>query len=124
MKMRRVTVLCLALFLLVSVCGLAEAQQPVPLPDVKSMKHLTTKNSDHAPDIPGNETIMDFYSAPSGEIVTVYSYNNRTVAFSVHSNSDVQGTYRFFMDLTGQGFFQQMNPGAHWQLPPWAKGIR
>jgi hypothetical protein len=99
----------------------AEAQQKYRLPDVKSMKHITTKNSDHAPDIPGNETTMDYYSGPNGDVVTVYSYRGRTVGFSTHSNKDVQGTYRVFMDLTGEGFFQEINRGIQWQLPAWVK---
>jgi hypothetical protein len=97
------------------------AQQKFRPPDVRSMKHLTTKNSDHAPDIPGNETAMDFYSAPTGEMVTIYSYRGRTVAFSTHNNSDVQKTYRIFMDLTGEGLFQEIRGGVPWQLPQWAK---
>lgn len=99
----------------------AEAQQKFRLPDVKSLKHITTKNSDHAPDIPGNETTMDYYSSPNGDVVTVYSYRGRTVAFSTHSNKDVQGSYRVFMDLTGEGSFQEINRGVQWQLPAWAK---
>jgi hypothetical protein len=85
------------------------------------MKHMTTKNSDHAPDIPGNETTMDYYTGSTGDVITVYSYRGRTVAFSTHSNKDVQGSYRIFMDLTGEGFFQEINRGVQWQLPAWAK---
>ncbi len=100
---------------------LSEAQQGYRLPDVKSMKRLTTSSSDHAPDIPGKETTMDFYSAPSGEIITVYSYRGKSVAFSTHSNSDFQNTYRVFMDLAGQGLFQEIDRSAPWQLPAWAR---
>jgi hypothetical protein len=64
---------------------------------------------------------MDYYSTPDGQIVTIYSYRGRNVAFSVHSNSDVQKTYRLFMDLNGKGLFQQVNRGAQWQLPRWAR---
>ena len=99
----------------------SEAQQKFRLPDVQSMKRLTTKNSDHAPDIPGNETVMDYYSAPNGQMITVYSFRGRNVAFSTHNNSDVQNTYRIFMDLTGEGFFQEINRGVQWQLPQWVK---
>ncbi len=98
----------------------SKAQSLYKMPDVKSMKHLTTSSSDHAPDIPGKETTMDFYSAPDGTIITVYSYRGRTVAFSTHSNKDVQNTYRIFMDLNGNGLFQEINRGA-WQLPTWAR---
>ncbi|MBI5248865.1 MAG: hypothetical protein HY912_05170 [Desulfomonile tiedjei] len=96
-------------------------QQGYRLPDLKSMKHLTTSSSDHASDIPGKETTMDFYSAPSGEIFTVYSYRGKTVAFSTHSNSDIQNTLRVFMDLTGQGIFQEINRSVPWQLPAWVR---
>jgi hypothetical protein len=99
----------------------SEAQQGYRLPDLKSMKHLTTSSSDHAPDIPGKETTMDFYSAPSGEIITVYSYRGKNVGFSTHSNSDFQNTYRVFMDLTGQGIFQEIDRSAPWQLPTWVR---
>jgi hypothetical protein len=109
------------LMFFIAVVSFAEAQQRYSLPNVKSMKHITTKNSDHAPDIPGNETTMDYYSNPNGDVVTVYSYKGRTVAFSTHSNKDVQGSYRIFMDLTGEGYFQEINRGAPWQLPAWVK---
>ncbi len=99
----------------------AEAQQAYRLPDLRSMKHLTTGSSEHAADIPGKETTMDFYSASGGEIYTVYSYKGRTVAFSVHMNSDIQGTYRVFMDQLGNGAFQEINRGVPWSLPAWAR---
>lgn len=98
-----------------------QAQQKFPLPDISKMKSLTTQMSDHAPDIPGKETTMDFYSTPEGQIVTIYSYKGRRVAFSVHSNSDVQKTYRIFIDPTGERMFQEINPGVQWQLPAWAR---
>jgi hypothetical protein len=108
----------LAFFLLPS---LSEAQQRFRPPDTRSMKHITTKNSDHAPDIPGNETVMDYYSGSGGEMVTVYSYRGRTVAFSSYNNSDVQNSFRIFLDMTGEGLFQEINRGIQWQLPQWAK---
>ncbi|MGO9566447.1 MAG: hypothetical protein ACLP5H_02790 [Desulfomonilaceae bacterium] len=109
------------LLILMTMPLLVQAQQKYRLPDLSSMKHITTKQSNHAPDIPGNQTTMDYYSSPNGDVVTVYSYRGRTVAFSAHSNKDVQGTYRIFMDLTGEGFFQEINRGVQWQLPQWVK---
>ena len=82
---------------------------------------MTTGTSNHAPDIPGKQTTMDFYSGPGGEMITVYSYNGKRVAFSTHNNSDMQNTYRIFMDLTGDGWFQEINRGAQWQLPAWVR---
>jgi hypothetical protein len=98
-----------------------QVPQKYRLPDLKSLKRLTTSSSDHAPDIPGKETTMDFYSAPSGDMITVYSYSGRSVAFSTYKNSDMQNTYRIFMDLTGDGWFQEINRGAQWQLPAWVR---
>lgn len=112
-------VLCLTMLMVSSVS--AQAPQLFQLPDLNSLKHLTTRYSDHAPDIAGKETVMDFYSGPSGTMVTIYSYNGRRVAFSTHSNSDVQKTYRIFLDMTGKGLFQEVNRGAQWQLPAWAR---
>lgn len=113
----------IAVMVVIAACAtVSGAQQPgYRLPDLKSMKHLTTSSSEHAPDIPGKETTMDFYSAPSGEIFTVYSYRGKTVAFSTHSNSDPQNTLRVFMDLTGQGVFQEINRTTQWQLPAWVR---
>jgi hypothetical protein len=91
------------------------------LPDIRSMKHLTTRQSDHARNIPGKETTMDYYSAPNGSIVTIYSYLGKPVAFSTHSNGNYQGTYRLFMDLTGTGTFQEVNRAAPWELPAWTR---
>ncbi len=96
-------------------------QQKYKLPDIRSLKHITTSQSDHASDIPGKETTMDFYSATNGQIITIYSYRNRPVAFSTHSNTDVQNTYRLFMDLTGEGLFQEVDRSRSWQLPAWAR---
>jgi len=98
----------------------AQAQQKFTLPDVSKMKSLTTQWSDHASDVPGKETKMDFYSTPEGQIITIYSYKGRNIAFSVHSNSDVQKTYRIFIDPTGDRLFQEINPGMHWEIPAWA----
>lgn len=99
----------------------AAAQQQFPLPDIRSMKHLTTKESDRARDIPGKETVMDFYSTPNGQILTLYSYRGRKVAFSTHRNNDVQGTYRLFMDVDGNGLFREIDRNAQWQIPMWAR---
>ena len=99
----------------------ADAQQFYRLPDLRSLKHLTTGSSDHAADIPGKETTMDFYSASGGEIYTVYSYKGKIVAFGVHLNTDIQKTYRLFMDHTGNGSFQEINRGVPWSLPAWAR---
>lgn len=119
--MVRYSIVIVAFSVFCLVPYVSDAQQKFRPPDIRSMKHLTTKSSDHAPDIPGNETVMDYYSAPSGEMVTVYSYRGRTVAFSTHKNSDIQNSYRIYMDLTGEGFFQEINRGVQWQLPQWAK---
>ncbi len=119
--MRR-SILILTIIILCSILSpFATAQQFYRLPDLKTFKHLTTGSSDHAPDIPGKETMMDYYTAPSGEVYTVYSYRGRNVAFSVHSNSDPQKTRRVFMDMRGDGNFQEINPGVQWYLPAWAK---
>ncbi len=115
------SVLSVSAILLFGLCLRADAQQSYRLPDLRSLKHLTTGNSDHAADIPGKETTMDFYSAPGGEIYTVYSYKGRTVAFSIHLNTDIQNTYRIFMDQTGNGSFQEINRGVPWSLPAWAR---
>lgn len=122
--MAKLCVILLGIIAFLSLTALAPAQQAPQkyrLPDLKSMKQLTSSSSDHAPDIPGKETTMDFYSAPSGDMITVYSYNGRSVAFSTHNNSDMQKTYRIFMDLTGDGWFQEINRGVQWQLPAWVR---
>ncbi len=116
-----VSVLSVSTILLFGFCVRADAQQSYRLPDLRSLKHLTTGSSDHAVDIPGKETTMDFYSAPSGEIYTVYSYRGKIVAFSTHLNADIQKTYRIFMDQTGNGSFQEINRGVPWSLPAWAR---
>ena len=64
----------IAALLLLVFQGPVTAQQKFTAPDVSKLKHLTTQMSDHAPDIPGKETQMDFYSAPEGQIITVYTY--------------------------------------------------
>jgi hypothetical protein len=117
--MRLFSALVLIIFSVVPVSS--AAQQLYRVPNVSSMKHMTTRSSDRAPEIPGKETSMDYYSTPDGQIVTIYSYRGRNVAFSVHSNSDVKKTYRLFMDLNGKGLFQQVNRGAQWRLPRWAR---
>ena len=124
--MAKLCVILLGIIAFLSLTALAPAQQgpqKYRLHDLKSMKQLTSSSSDHAPDIPGKETTMDFYSAPSGDMITVYSYNGRSVAFSAHNNSDMQKTYRIFMDLTGDGWFQEINKGVQWQLPAWVRGL-
>jgi hypothetical protein len=113
--------LFMAAFVLVAfLTTWASGQQAYRLPNVKTMKHLTTRDSEHARDIPGKETVMDFYSAGSGQMVTVYSYNNRPVAFSTHKNSDLEGTYRLFLDMNGDGLFQPA-ASSKWQIPAWAR---
>ena len=119
--MHRTIIILTAIVLFVTLSSLATAQQVYRLPDLRSCKHLATRSSDHAPDIPGAETSMDFYTAPSGEVYTIYSYKGRNVAFSAHSNSDIQKTYRIFMDMNGDGNFQEINRGAQWYLPAWVK---
>lgn len=97
------------------------AQQAYKLPDVRSLKHLTTQNADRARDIPGKETTMDFYDAGNGQVITVYSYLGRKFAFSTHSNSDIQNTYRTFIDMEGRGLFQEINRGTQWEIPTWVR---
>jgi len=99
----------------------AEAQQVFQMPDVRNMKPITTKTVDRAPDIPGPETTVEYYSAPNGQIITTYSYRGRCVVFSTHSNDDVQKTYRLFMDPKGDRLFVEINRSATWQLPAWVK---
>ena len=55
--MRRSTVILVVIIVCSLLGSLASAQQVYRLPDLKSFKHLTTSSSDHAPDIPGKETI-------------------------------------------------------------------
>lgn len=110
----------LACTILAALPALSHAQQSYRVPDVSTMKHVTTKASDRDPGIPGKETTMDYYSAPNGQIITVYTYRGRKVAWSVHSNRDSQTTFRVFLDSTGNGLFQEIR-GIRWQLPPWAK---
>jgi len=107
--------------LLISPTFAVHAQQGYRLPDIRSLKHLTTKQTDRARDIPGSETTVDYYSAADGSVVTVYTYMGKPVAFSTHSNSNYQGTYRLFMDLTGTGFFQEVSGAIKWELPPWVR---
>jgi hypothetical protein len=119
--MRRSTVILVVIIACSLLVSSSSAQQFYRMPDLRSFKHLTTGSSDHAPDIPGKETMMDHYTAPTGEVYTVYSHKGRNVAFSVHSNSDAQKTRRIFMDMRGDGNFQEINPGLQWYLPAWAK---
>ena len=110
----------LALAVLMAAPSLTYAQQLLRLPNLESMKHITTRDSEHATDIPGKETAMNFYSGPGGLVYTVYAFRGRTIAFSTHSNSDPQKSYRVYMDLAGKGLFQQINSGP-WQVPAWAR---
>lgn len=119
--MRALALSILMLLAIAATFPASLAQQVYRLPDLRSMKHLTTKSSDRAPEFPGKETTMDFYSGQGGQIFTVYTFRGRTVAFSTHNNSDVQNTYRVYLDMTGGGLFQQIPSGSQWQLPAWAK---
>lgn len=107
----------LVIFACASVC---EAQQMYALPDVKSMKHLTSKTAKRGGD-QGGATVMDFYTAQDGSIVTIYTYRGRPVVFSTHRNEDLQKTYRVFMDQTGAGGFQEIPRGTQWTIPAWAR---
>jgi hypothetical protein len=106
---------------LVAGTMMATAQQLFRLPDKSTLKHLTTKQVDRPPDIQGKQITLDYYSAPNGDVVSIYSFRGKYFAFSTHSNSDPQKTYRMFMDMNGSGTFQQINPSVHWQVPAWAK---
>ncbi len=122
--MARICAILCGITAFLSLAVLASAQQAPQkyrLPDLRSFKHLTTSSSNHAPDIPGKQTTMDFYSGPGGQMVTVYSYRGRNVAFSIYSNSNIQNTYRTFIDLTGEGWFQEINRSVQWQLPAWVR---
>jgi hypothetical protein len=110
-----------ALLLVLLIPLVAVAQQYFRPPDLGAMKHLTTRYSDHAADIPGDETKMDYYQALGGEIVTIYSYKGRKVAYSVHSNAPTQKSYRIFLDPKGDGLFQEIMAGVKWQIPAWAR---
>jgi hypothetical protein len=116
--MRILLVFTLAVFL--AVPSMTWSQQAYRLPNLSSLKHITTRDSEHAKDVPGKETTMDFYSDNKGQVYTVYTYRGRTVAFSTHSNSDPEKTYRVFMDLDGNRLFQRINTGQ-WQIPAWAR---
>lgn len=101
--------------------GIVRGEQYFRPPNPSSMKHLTTKQTDRAPDIPGNETTLDYYQAPGGEIVAIYSYRGKKIAYSAHRNDDVQNTYRLFLDLKGNGTFEEIQRGVQWQVPAWAR---
>jgi hypothetical protein len=98
----------------------ASAQQFYRVPDKKALKHLTTKQSSQARGAPGEKTTLDYYEAPNGQLITIHSFRGRNVAFSVHSNKSAQGSYRIFLDMNGDGNFQEVN-NAGWQIPAWAK---
>jgi len=111
----------LAISLVAGSFSWSAAQQGYRCPDPRTMKQLTTKYSDHAPDIPGDETLMEYYSAPNGIMVTIYSHKGKNIAFSSYSQSDVQNTYRLFIDYTGNGVFQEVDRSIKWTIPPWAR---
>ena len=120
-NMLRIWVAILVTSIILSSDLLTLAQQSYRMPDIRSLKHLTTRKSDRAPDIPGKETTLDYYSAPSGQIITVYSFHGRDVAFTTHDNNDMQGSYRLFIDMNGNGLFQEVNRAATWTIPAWAR---
>lgn len=118
--MSRLLLSCIATLILLGFSVVSEAQQMYRLPDRKALKHVTTKQSTRVVDSKGAKATMDYYSAPNGQIITIYSLHGRNFAFSTHSNSDVQGSYRLFMDMTGDGNFQETR-GGNWQVPPWVR---
>ncbi len=99
----------------------AAAPRLYRVPDVRSLKYLTTKQAERAPDIPGKETTANYYSTPDGQVVSVYSFRGKTVAFSLNSNTNSGNTFRLFMDLNGDGLFQQVGGGTKWVIPAWAR---
>ena len=119
MRFIGVAAMTVMVVLLLTISGVA--QQVYKLPDIRSLKHLTTQHADRARDIPGKESTMDFYDASNGQVITVYSYFGRKYAFSTHSNSDMQGTYRVFIDQDGRGLYQEINRGMQWEMPGWVK---
>ncbi len=119
--MRYAYILIMSIPLLLLGVTEVDAQQRFPMPNVTNLKSLTTQMTDRAPDIPGKETTMTFYSGANGDIITVYTYKGRNVAFSTHNNSDIQKTYRLFVDFTGERLFQEIPPGSAWTLPTWAR---
>lgn len=117
--MHRFGVTALLIASLVIAPGWAMAQQFYRLPDKKALKHITTKQSGQARGAAGEKPTMDYYEAPNGQVITIHSFRGRNIAFSVHSNKDIQGTYRVFLDMNGDGNFQETN--RNWQIPAWAK---
>jgi hypothetical protein len=117
--MRRI--LSFAILLSVLCPAVIESQQAFRLPDIRSMKHLTSRAVDHCTEIPGKQTTQDFYSGSGGLVVTVYSFRGRNVGFSTHYNSDPQTTYKMFLDFNGDGMFRQIDPSVKWQLPAWSR---
>jgi hypothetical protein len=107
----------LAVLILAFSLSCADAQQLYNMPDLKSLKSLTSKAFTRGAD----NTTIDYYSSPDGTIVTVHSYRGRAIAFSAHSNNDIQGTYRVFLDTVGNGMFQEIDRGLQWTVPAWAK---
>jgi hypothetical protein len=119
--MHRFWVIALLIACLLAAPLITAAQQMYRIPDKKALKHLTTKPSSHASGVPGEKTIMDYYEAPNGDIITIHTFRGRSVVFSVHSNKDIQGTYRLYMDMKGDGNFQEISRGSGWQIPAWAR---
>ncbi len=114
-------ILFFAILFAVSSPSLIESQQAFRIPDVRSMKHITTKATEHCAQIPGKETTADFYAGPDGLVVTIYSFRGRNVVFSTHNNSDPQKTYRVYMDFLGDGMFREIDRSQPWELPPWSR---
>jgi hypothetical protein len=120
--MRRMGFTVLVMLAAIAVPYLSVAQQLFRLPDKNMLKHLTTKQVSRPPEIPGKQITLDYYSAPNGDVVSIYSLRGKYFAFSTHSNSDPQRTYRLYMDMSGNGTFQQVDASGNWQVPAWAKG--
>ena len=118
--MSRLLLSCVAALVLLGFSAVSVAQQMYRLPDRGALKHVTTKQSNRVLDSRGAKATMDYYSAPNGQIITIYSLHGRNFAFSTHSNSDAQRSYRIFVDMTGDGSFQEVT-GASWQVPLWVR---
>jgi hypothetical protein len=107
----------LAVLILAFSLSCADAQQLYRMPDLKSLKSLTSKAFTRGSD----NTTIDYFSGADGTIITVHSFRGRYIAFSTHSNNDIQGSYRIFLDTAGNGMFQEIDRGIQWTVPPWAK---
>ena len=118
--MSRALVSCMMAVVLLGLSSVSLAQQMYRLPDKKALTHVTTKQSTRIADRTGAKATLDYYSAPNGQVITIYSLHGRNFAFSTHSNSDAQRSYRLFVDMTGDGNFQEMS-AANWQVPLWVR---